>query len=122
MDINRFTEKLQEAIRSAQSKAIRYGNQQIDVEHLLAALLEQEGGLASSILAKAGIGVEPLTADSATEVVGAFRGQPDNRVQSVRCSGNPTSDLETRFASSRHGDCLTNRRIELSNRWEDLGF
>ena len=43
MDINRFTEKLQEAIRSAQSTAQRYGQQQIDVEHLLAALLEQEG-------------------------------------------------------------------------------
>ena len=54
MDINRFTEKLQEAIRAAQSKAVRYGHQQIDVEHLLAALLEQEGGLAPSILAKAG--------------------------------------------------------------------
>jgi ATP-dependent Clp protease ATP-binding subunit ClpB len=61
MDINRFTEKLQEAIRSAQAKATRYGHQQIDVEHLLSALLEQEGGLASSILAKAGIQVEPLT-------------------------------------------------------------
>ena len=55
MDINRFTEKLQEAIRSAQSKAIRYGHQQVDVEHVLAALLEQEGGLASSILNKAGV-------------------------------------------------------------------
>jgi ATP-dependent Clp protease ATP-binding subunit ClpB len=60
MDINRFTEKLQEAIRSAQSKAVRYGNQQIDVEHLLAALLEQEGGLAPSILAKAGMPVDNL--------------------------------------------------------------
>ena len=60
MDINRFTEKLQEAIRSAQSKAVRYGHQQIDVEHLLAALLEQEGGLAPSILAKAGINGESL--------------------------------------------------------------
>ena len=60
MDINRFTEKLQEAIRSAQSKAIRYGNQQIDVEHLVAALLEQEGGLARSILSKAGVNVESL--------------------------------------------------------------
>jgi ATP-dependent Clp protease ATP-binding subunit ClpB len=60
MDINRFTEKLQEAIRSAQSKAVRYGNQQIDVEHLLAALLEQEGGLAPSILAKAGVNIEAL--------------------------------------------------------------
>src|SRR4051795_8617670 len=61
MDINRFTEKAQEAIRSAQSKAVRYGHQQIDVEHLLAALLEQENGLAPSILAKAGINVETLS-------------------------------------------------------------
>ena len=60
MDINRFTEKLQEAVRAAQGKAIRYGNQQMDVEHLLAALLEQEGGLAGSILARAGVNVEML--------------------------------------------------------------
>ena len=60
MDINRFTEKLQEAIRAAQSKATRYGHQQIDVEHLLAALLEQEGGLAAGILAKAGIALDSL--------------------------------------------------------------
>jgi ATP-dependent Clp protease ATP-binding subunit ClpB len=61
MDLNRFTEKLQEAIRAAQTKAVRYGNQQIDVEHLLAALLEQPGGLAPSILNKAGVNVEALT-------------------------------------------------------------
>jgi ATP-dependent Clp protease ATP-binding subunit ClpB len=60
MDINRFTEKLQEAIRAAQSKAIRYGHQQMDVEHLLAALLEQDGGLAAGVLAKAGVAVESL--------------------------------------------------------------
>jgi len=34
MDLNGFTEKLQEAIKAAQKKAIRYGHQQIDVEHL----------------------------------------------------------------------------------------
>jgi ATP-dependent Clp protease ATP-binding subunit ClpB len=60
MDINRFTEKLQEALRAAQTKAVRYGHQQVDVEHLLAALLEQQGGLAPSILTKAGIQTEPL--------------------------------------------------------------
>jgi ATP-dependent Clp protease ATP-binding subunit ClpB len=60
MDINRYTEKMQEALRSAQTKALRYGNQQVDVEHVLAALLEQEGGLAASILNKADIPVEPL--------------------------------------------------------------
>ena len=62
MDFNRFTEKLQEAVRAGQAKAVRYGNQQIDVEHLLLALLEQEGGLASSILTRAGVKVEPLRA------------------------------------------------------------
>src|SRR5471030_1450100 len=60
MDITRFTEKLQEAIRSAQSTATRHGHQQIDVEHLLSALLTQEGGLAGSILAKGGVTVEAL--------------------------------------------------------------
>ena len=60
MDFNRFTEKLQEAFRSAQSLAAGRGNQQIDVEHLLVALLEQEGGLAQSILARANVPLEDV--------------------------------------------------------------
>ena len=60
MDFNRFTEKLQEAFRSAQSLAAARGNQQIDVEHLLVALLEQDGGLAQSILARANVPLENL--------------------------------------------------------------
>ena len=82
MDINRFTEKLQEAIRAAQSTAIRYGHQQMDVEHLLAALLEQEGGLATSILGKAGVNAEPLQARLQSELerlpkVSGASGGPD---------------------------------------------
>ena len=68
MDFNRFTEKLQEAVRAAQAKAVRYGNQQIDVEHLLSALLEQEGGLASSILTRAGVNVEALASEADGEL------------------------------------------------------
>uniref|UniRef100_Q02BQ1 Chaperone protein ClpB n=1 Tax=Solibacter usitatus (strain Ellin6076) TaxID=234267 RepID=Q02BQ1_SOLUE len=60
MDFNRFTEKLQEAVRAAQSIAARHGHQQVDVEHLLAALLEQEGGLTASILTRAGVNVDAL--------------------------------------------------------------
>jgi ATP-dependent Clp protease ATP-binding subunit ClpB len=60
MDFNRLTEKVQEALRAAQSEAARYGNQQIDVEHLLSALLQQEGGLATAILNKAEINVQGL--------------------------------------------------------------
>src|SRR5262249_52157618 len=57
---NKLTEKLQEALSSAQSKAVRYGHQQVDVEHLLLALLEQDRGLATSILNKANVDVESL--------------------------------------------------------------
>jgi ATP-dependent Clp protease ATP-binding subunit ClpB len=60
VDINKLTEKLQEALSSAQSKAVRYSHQQVDVEHLLLALLEQERGLASSILNKANVDIESL--------------------------------------------------------------
>jgi ATP-dependent Clp protease ATP-binding subunit ClpB len=60
MDLNRFTESVQQALGAAQSQAARYGNQQVDVEHLLAALLEQERGLAVSILNKAEINVDAL--------------------------------------------------------------
>ncbi len=55
MDLNRFTEKLQDALQAAQSNALRNGNPQIDVEHLLLALLDQPGGLAPSIFNKADI-------------------------------------------------------------------
>src|SRR3984885_11730539 len=60
MDFNRFTEKLQESFRAAQSLASRHGQQQLDVEHLLLALLEQPNGLAPSILLKAEVNPESL--------------------------------------------------------------
>jgi ATP-dependent Clp protease ATP-binding subunit ClpB len=60
MDINRFTEKVQQALSAAQTKAVRYGHQQIDVEHLLAALLEQERGLATAIFTKADVDTDSL--------------------------------------------------------------
>jgi ATP-dependent Clp protease ATP-binding subunit ClpB len=60
MDINRFTESVQQGLSAAQSKAARYGNQQVDVEHLLASLLEQERGLAGSIFNKAEINTDAV--------------------------------------------------------------
>jgi ATP-dependent Clp protease ATP-binding subunit ClpB len=55
MDLNRFTEKSQDALRSAQALATRRNHQGVDVEHLLAALLEEREGLATALLAAAGI-------------------------------------------------------------------
>jgi len=52
---SRFTEKLQEALGRAQNAALSAHNQAVDVEHLLAALLEDDEGLASSVLQLAGV-------------------------------------------------------------------
>jgi ATP-dependent Clp protease ATP-binding subunit ClpB len=68
MDFNRLTEKSQEALRQAQSLAISYGHQQVDVEHLLLAMLEQEGGLAPAILHRADVPLEALQARLTQEI------------------------------------------------------
>ena len=55
MNTQKYTQKTLEAIQSAQSIAIENGAQLLEQQHLLAALLDQENGLCSSILAKIGV-------------------------------------------------------------------
>ena len=57
MDLNRMTQKSQEAIAQAQALATRAGNPEIDAPHLFAALLGQEDGLVPRVLIA--LGVEP---------------------------------------------------------------
>jgi ATP-dependent Clp protease ATP-binding subunit ClpB len=52
MDLNKFTEKAQGAVLSAQELARTYNHNQIEPEHLLLALLTQEGGIAPQIMHK----------------------------------------------------------------------
>jgi ATP-dependent Clp protease ATP-binding subunit ClpB len=55
MDFSKLTIKAQEAFASAQGTAISRGNPELTPDHLLLALLDQEGGVAARILEKAGI-------------------------------------------------------------------
>ncbi|HEU5474024.1 MAG TPA: ATP-dependent chaperone ClpB [Actinophytocola sp.] len=68
MDMNRLTQKSQEALQEAQSIATRHGHTEVDGEHLLAALLDQQDGLAPRLLAGAGVDVEALRADVETDL------------------------------------------------------
>ena len=54
MRFDKFTLKVQEAIQEAQTLTGHYGHQEIDVEHLLFAFLEQPEGIVGSILKKLG--------------------------------------------------------------------
>ncbi len=59
-DPNLFTDKAWEAIVKSQDVARRFQNQQLDVEHLIISLLQQNG-LATQILLRAGVDPDQLT-------------------------------------------------------------
>ena len=57
MNMEKMTQKSQEAIAAAQTLAVRQGHQEVGVDHLGLALLEQESGLMPRLLER--MGVEP---------------------------------------------------------------
>ena len=63
MDLNKFTQKSQQAIGEAQNVAVRMSQQQVDAEHLLYALLTQDQGLVPRILDKAGYNTQTYLAE-----------------------------------------------------------
>jgi ATP-dependent Clp protease ATP-binding subunit ClpB len=62
MDMNQWTQKAQEALKKAQSEAIRRTHQQVDAEHLLFALVTMPEGLVASLLQRIGVSIPGLTA------------------------------------------------------------
>ncbi len=59
-NINRFTQKSQEALMAAQALAERNKNHQVEPEHLLIALLEQGDGVVPQVLGKLNLAVGAL--------------------------------------------------------------
>jgi ATP-dependent Clp protease ATP-binding subunit ClpB len=55
MDINKLTEKSQQALKSAQTHAVERGHSDVDAEHLTMALLDQSDGLAHRLLEQANV-------------------------------------------------------------------
>jgi len=58
--IDRFTEKAQEAIQGAAELAREHGQQAVEPEHLLLALISQEGGVGRPQLERAGVSIQAL--------------------------------------------------------------
>ena len=52
MNVQKFTQKSLEAIQSAQTEAVQNQNAQIEEEHLLLSLLEQDNSLITELLKK----------------------------------------------------------------------
>src|SRR5688572_17783054 len=72
MNLNKFTEKAQEAVVAAQALASELHHAQIEPEHLLVTLVEQQGGVVPSVLRK--LGADP--GDAAKAAREALARQP----------------------------------------------
>lgn len=68
MDPNRLTQKSQEALHDAQTKALRHSHTEIDGEHLLLALLDQPDGLIPRLLTQSGVDPDRLKRDIETDL------------------------------------------------------
>ncbi|HTZ19015.1 MAG TPA: ATP-dependent chaperone ClpB [Dissulfurispiraceae bacterium] len=68
MRLDRLTVKSQEAIQEAQELAQKKGNQQLEVEHLLMAILKDDEGIAPQILSRINVDIEALKSDIEREM------------------------------------------------------
>ncbi|MDI1461317.1 ATP-dependent chaperone ClpB [Catellatospora sp. KI3] len=63
MDLNRLTQKSQEALHDAQAIALRLGQTEVDGEHLLLALLDQPDGIVPRLISQLGANPDVLRAE-----------------------------------------------------------
>jgi ATP-dependent Clp protease ATP-binding subunit ClpB len=67
MNLNKYTEKAQEAVLAAQQLADRAGNPELLPEHVLLALVQQKDGIVPAVLAK--MTVDPATVEPAIQAL-----------------------------------------------------
>ena len=111
MNADRFTIKASEAVRDAGRLAEQARNPQVVPEHLLAVLLEQEGGIVPSVLGK--LGVAPSTVRGPLNAAlaglptmgegGEVSGQPSSElVQVLRAAEHEMRELKDEYVSVEH--------------------
>jgi len=106
MQPDKLTIKAQEALKGAQEIAQRNANQELDAEHLLAALLAQSDSLVPPLLQKLGV---PLPAISAAV---------DQEIgRKVKVQGSPSSDLFSSPALKKTLDAATDEAQKLHDEY-----
>ena len=100
IDLNRTTQKVQAALQEAQSCALRLGHAEIDGEHLLLALCEQQDGLTPRLLQKLNI----ATVDAIERLQQDLNSRPQ--------VGGPGADSSKLYASRRLGNLMLQAETE----------
>ena len=106
---DRMTTKSREAFQDALGRASRAGNPELQPEHLLAAMLDQEGGVAGPVLQKAGVDLAGLRAGVTARVEayprvtgGAEPGLSRRTLEVIRRAEDEAKQLKDDFVSVEH--------------------
>jgi ATP-dependent Clp protease ATP-binding subunit ClpB len=109
MRLDRLTHKTREALQAAQSDATSRGNPEILPEHLLCALLEQEGGVAKPIFEKAGVDGRAFAAEARKRleafprVTGGAEPALSRRLRELLTqTWKQTEELKDEYSSAEH--------------------
>jgi len=113
MNVNRLTDKAREAIIAAQGRAEQEGHSQIEPEHLLLTLVQQEGGVVPQVLLK--LGVQPRTV--AVELESALSRLPKVHGQAqayLSASLNTVADSAEKEAATFRDDYTSTEHLLLA--------
>jgi ATP-dependent Clp protease ATP-binding subunit ClpB len=122
MRLDKLTLKAQEALQEAKNLADKYSHQQIDVEHLLLALVEQSEGIVVPILQKIGVDIDQLKSrlaehlSSLPQVYGGSGG-----IEQIYVTPRLNKTLETAWqeAQAMKDDYMSTEHILLATADED---
>lgn len=110
-NFNKFTVKAQETVQNALEIAQNYNNQMVEPEHILAAMLQDSGSVASSLLQKAGANLNQLKIkvtgiiEDFPEVTGAGVGNQQlsqNTARVFDAAAKEAKNLKDEYISSEH--------------------
>lgn len=110
MQMDRFTTKVQEALQAAQRLTEQYGHGEMDVAHVVLALLQQEGGIVPSLLERVGVRPEmfesvlrrQLESRPKVEGAGVSRGISRGLQATLNEASKLASQMRDEFVSSEH--------------------
>jgi ATP-dependent Clp protease ATP-binding subunit ClpB len=108
MRLDQFTVKAQEALTSAQTGAEKADHPEVTSEHLLKALLEQEGGVVPAALGKLGVNAESVGADVDATLASLPRTQGSQTHVSPKLDGilkqalREAESLKDEYVSTEH--------------------
>jgi ATP-dependent Clp protease ATP-binding subunit ClpB len=109
MQLDKLTQKSQEAVQEAQRLAREYSHQEIDGEHLLLALIKQVDSLIPDLLARIGVPVARLKPDLEAELARRHKIQGTNEVyagadlrQALDAAQSEAAKLKDEYVSTEH--------------------